>query len=240
MSATNVVLVHGAFADGSSWHKVILRLQAQGYHATAVQPPLTSLAEDVAITRHVLGMQEGNTILVGHGYGGVVITEAGNEMNVAGLVYVAAFAPDEGESIADLLGLYPPTPGFERLHTDDLGFTWIETDAFPELFAADLDPVEARVMAAVQQPWKVSGNRITQAAWRYKPSSYQVSENDQMIHPALQVFLAERMGATTISLPASHASVVSRPVEIAQLIDQAAKASLQSRNSIPLPHMKES
>jgi len=225
MSATNVVLVHGAFADGSSWSKVILRLQAQGYHVIAVQPPLTSLAEDVAITRHILGMQEGPTILVGHSYGGVVITEAGNEPNVAGLVYIAAFAPDEGESIGDLIGRYPTAPGFEHLRTDDLGFTWVETEAFPEFFAGDVDPVEARVMAAVQQPWKVSGNQIMKAAWRSKPSWYQISENDRMIHPELQTFLAERMGATTISLPASHASAVSRPAEIAQLIDQAAKAA---------------
>lgn len=229
MGATNVVLVHGAFADGSSWSKVILRLQAAGYTVTAVQQPLTSLEEDVAITRHILQMQDGPTILVGHSYGGVIITEAGNEPNVVGLVYVAAFAPDAGENLLELIAQYPTPPGSAHTITDDQGYTWIQMEIFPKVFAGDVDVAEASVLAAVQHPWKIPTRSITEAAWRTKPVWYQISENDQMIHPTLQAFFAKRMGAKTISLPASHAVAISRPAEIAQLITEAAKAA-KSRN----------
>jgi pimeloyl-ACP methyl ester carboxylesterase len=229
MSANNIVLVHGAFADGSSWSQVIQRLQGATYTVTAVQPPLTSLEEDIAITRHVVRMQEGAVILVGHSYGGVVITEAGSEPNVVGLVYVAAFAPDAGENLAELIARFPSAPGLSHTITDCLGFLWIKTEAFPEYFAADVAATEARAMAAVQHPWRFPLGDVTQAAWRTKPTWYQISENDQMIHPDLQAFLAERMGARTISLSASHASAVSRPAEIAQLIHEAAVSAATSQ-----------
>ena len=221
----NIVLVHGAFADGSSWNKVIRILQRESYHVTAVQQPLTSLEEDVEITRHILSMQQGPAILVGHSYGGVIITVAGNEPNVAGLVYVAAYAPDAGENIADLKAHADPAAGAAHVRSDDKGYLWIECSAYPEFFAGDVDPEEARVMAAVQMPWKVSSSRIVTPAWRSRPSWYQVSEEDRMINPELQRMMAKRIGATTLSLKSSHASAVSHPVEIAELIMTAAKAA---------------
>jgi len=227
----NIVLVHGAFADGSSWNRVIRLLQAKDYTVTAVQQPLTSLEEDVAITRHVLSMQKGPTILVGHSYGGVIITVAGNEPNVAGLVYIAAYAPDEGEGIADLKSKAAPAAGAAHVHPDDQGYLWIDRDAYPEFFAGDVDLDEARVMAAVQMPWKVPANKISSPAWRSRPSWYQVSEQDKMINPELQHLMAKRIGATTISLAASHASAVSHPVAIADLIVDAAGAAAKKASA---------
>jgi pimeloyl-ACP methyl ester carboxylesterase len=221
----NIVLVHGAFADGSSWNKVIRLLQAKDYNVTAVQQPLTSLEEDVAITRHILSMQQGPAILVGHSYGGVIITVAGNEPNVSALVYIAAYAPDEGESIKDLKSKYASGAGSAHVHPDGQGYAWIERAAFPEVFAGDVDPEEARVMAAVQMPWKVPANKISNPAWRSRPSWYQISERDLMINPELQHFMAKRIGAKTISLDASHASAVSHPREIADLIMDAANSA---------------
>lgn len=218
----NIVLVHGAFADGSSWNKVIRLLQAKDYNVTAVQQPLTSLEEDVAITRHVLSLQKGPAILVGHSYGGVIITLAGNEPNVMGLVYVAAYAPDSGETIAELKSQFAPAAGAAHVHADDQGYLWIDREAYPEFFAGDVDPEEARAMAAVQMPWRVSGNRISNPAWRTHPTWYQISEQDKMINPELQHFMAQRIGAKTITLEASHASAVSHPIEIADLIVDAA------------------
>jgi len=218
----NIVLVHGAFADGSSWNKVIRLLQAKDYNVTAVQQPLTSLEEDVAITRHVLSLQQGSTILVGHSYGGVIITMAGNAPNVTGLVYIAAYAPDEGETIAELKSRAAPAAGAAHVHPDDQGYLWIEREAFPEYFAGDVEPEEARVMAAVQMPWKVSGSKMSSPAWRSRPSWYQISEQDKMINPELQHFMAKRIGATIVSLAASHASAVSHPRDIAALIETAA------------------
>jgi pimeloyl-ACP methyl ester carboxylesterase len=221
----NIVLVHGAFADGSSWNKVIRLLQARNYNATAVQQPLTSLEEDVAITRHILSMQQGPTILVGHSYGGVIITVAGNEPNVSGLVYIAAFAPDEGESIKDLKAKAAPAAGAAHVQPDNQGYVWVERAAYPEFFAGDVDPDEARVMAAVQMPWKVPTASISNPAWRTRPSWYQISERDMMINPELQHFMAKRIGANTISLDASHASAVSHPREVADLIMDAANSA---------------
>ena len=220
----NIVLVHGAFADGSSWNKVIRLLQTKDFNVTAVQQPLTSLEDDVAITRRVLSMQKGPTILVGHSYGGVIITVAGNEPNVKGLVYVAAYAPDSGETIAELKSRFPPASGAAHVHPDAEGYLWIDRDAYPEYFAGDVDPQEARIMAAVQMPWKVSETRISSPAWRTHPSWYQISEQDKMINPKLQHFMAERIGAKTISIEASHASAVSHPDEIAELIAEAASS----------------
>jgi pimeloyl-ACP methyl ester carboxylesterase len=218
----NIVLVHGAFADGSSWNKVIRLLQAKNYNVTAVQQPLTSLEEDVAITRHVLSRQQGPTILVGHSYGGVIATVAGNEPKVKGLVYIAAFAPDEGETIADLKAMAAPPAAAPYVKADDQGYLWIDREAYPEFFAGDVDLDEARVMAAVQMPWKVSESKISSPAWHSRPSWYQISEADKMINPELQRFMAKRIGAKTISLNASHASAVSHPDEIAELIVDAA------------------
>ncbi len=214
----NVVLVHGAFADGSSWSRVIRLLQAQNLNVTAVQQPLTSLDEDVAITRHVLSRQEGQCILVGHSYGGVIITVAGDAANVSGLVYIAAFAPDSGENIADLKAMAAPARAANVVQVDALGYAWIDRDAFPEMFAADVEPEEARVMAAVQMPWRVPSDRIGRPAWRVRPSWYQISERDAMINPELQRLMAKRIDATTVSLDASHASAVSCPGAVADLI----------------------
>jgi pimeloyl-ACP methyl ester carboxylesterase len=206
----NIVLVHGAFADGSSWNKVIRLLQAKDYTVTAVQQPLSSLEDDVAITRQVLSMQQGPAILVGHSYGGVIITVA---------------APDEGENIADLKSKAAPAPGAAHVTPDDRGYLWIERTAFPEFFAGDVNLEEARVMAAVQMPWKVSGTKISNPAWRSRPSWYQISERDQMINPELQHFMAKRIGAKTISLESSHVSAISHPREIADLIMDAANVA---------------
>lgn len=224
----NIVLVHGAFADGSSWRHVIPLLHAQGCRCTAVQQPLTSLEEDVAITRHILKLQDGPCILVGHSYGGAIITEAGNAPNVMGLVYVAAFAPDEGENLADLKAKASPAPGSAFVHVDDQGYAWIDRSAFRASFAEDVDLQETEVMAAVQMPWKVPTTRITDPAWRKVPSWYQISERDQMINPELQRFMARRMVATTISLDASHASAISCPRPVAELIAAAAKATVHA------------
>lgn len=226
-----IVLVHGAFADGSSWNKVIRLLQAKDYYVTAVQQPLTSLEEDVAITRHVLSMQQGPAILVGHSYGGVIITVAGNEPNVLGLVYIAAYAPDQGENINELKSKAAPAAGGAHVRPDDQGYIWIGRTAYPEFFAGDVDTEEARVMAAVQMPWKVPANKISNPAWRSRPSWYQISERDLMIHPELQRFMAKRMGAKTISLDASHASAVSCPRQIADLIMDAAANSVAMKVS---------
>ncbi len=225
----NVVLVHGAWADGSSWGGVISLLQEKGYNVTAVQIPLTSLANDAAVTRRVLAMQNGSTILVGHSYGGTVITEAGaNASNVVGLVYISAFAPDEGEVLGELNGRMPAAPGQANLRPDAYGFLWIDPKAFPESFAQDVDPVQARVMAAVQKPLSASifGEKATQAAWKSKPSWYLVSENDRIINPDLERFMAERIGAReVVTIPSDHASLVSHPAEVAQLIMDAANAT---------------
>ena len=229
MIPVNVVLVHGAWADGSSWSNVIPLLQEKGYNVTAVQIPLTSLADDAAVTRRILAMQNGSTILVGHSYGGAVITEAGaNASNVVGLVYISAYAPDEGEVLGELNGRMPVASGQANLRPDAYGFVWIDPKAFPESFAQDVDTTAARVMAAVQKPLSVSifGEKATQAAWKSKPSWYLLSENDRIINPDLQRFMAERIGAKkVVSIPSDHASLVSHPAEVAQLIMDAANAT---------------
>lgn len=229
LSKPNIVLVHGAFADGSSWSKVIQLLQEEGYNVTAVQMPLTSLADDVATTHHVLAMQSGPTILVGHSYGGVVITVAGaNESNVTGLVYISAFAPDAGEAINNLSARVPAPSGQANIRPDAEGFLWIDPKAFPESFAQDVDPVQARVMSVVQKPIAASSftEKTTQAAWKSKPSWYLVSENDRMINPDLERFMAKRIGAReVVSIPSSHASMVSHPTEVTKLITDAANAT---------------
>jgi pimeloyl-ACP methyl ester carboxylesterase len=181
---TNVVLVHGAFADGSSWGKVIPLLQRKGFNVTAVQLPLTSLSDDIAATRNLLSTQKGPTVLVGHSYGGAVITGAANEAsNVTSLVYIAAFGLDEGESVEGLLKQGPAPAGAAQIRPDDHGFLWIDREGFSQAFAADVDPVEARIMAAVQKPISISSftGKSGPPAWKYLPSWYLVASNDQMM-----------------------------------------------------------
>ena len=229
LSNPNIVLVHGAWADGSSWSKVIPLLQEKGYNVTAVQIPLTSLADDVAVTKRLLALQNGPTILVGHSYGGAVITAAGaNASNVVGLVYISAFAPDSGEVLGELNGRMPAAPGQANFRPDAEGFLWIDPKAFPESFAQDVDPVQARVMAAVQKPLSASifGDKVTRAAWKSKPSWYLVSENDRIINPDLERFMAKRIGAReVVSISSDHASLVSHPTDVTKLITDAANAT---------------
>ncbi len=224
----NIVLVHGAFADGSSWAKVISILQAKGYNVTAVQNPLTSLADDVATTSRALAQQKGPVILVGHSWGGVVITEAGVDPKVAGLVYVAAFAPDAGEVIGDLGKPYPPPPAFTAPIVDAQGFMSLPTDAVLKHFAQDLPVEEARIVAATQGPLNVSafGSQVSNVAWKAKPSWYIVATQDGAIAPDLERSFARRMKATTTELDASHVSMLSQPKAVAAVImDAAAKAT---------------
>ena len=226
MSLPNVVLVHGAWADGSSWAAVIERLQAGGYHVTAPQFPMTTLADNVARLRQVLAVQDGPAIVAGHSYGGQIMTALGTDApNVAGLVYVAAFGIDEGESLGGLLSQGPVTPALVHLITDQQGFTWLSEDDFVNHFAADVDPVRARVMYAVQQPLAASafGDVMGVPAWRSQPAWYLVATNDEAIPPDAERQFAARMGATTVEVPSSHVAMVSHPDDVAQLIESAAK-----------------
>jgi pimeloyl-ACP methyl ester carboxylesterase len=225
-SPPNVVLVHGAWADGSSWSGVIERLQAGGYHVTAPQFPMTTLADNVARLRQVLAVQDGPAIVAGHSYGGQIMTALGTDApNVAGLVYIAAFGIDEGESLGALLSQGPVTPALVHLITDEQGFTWLSEDDFVNHFAADVDPVKAKVMYAVQQPLAASafGDVMGVPAWKSLPSWYLVAANDQAIPPPAERQFAARMGATTVEIPSSHVAMVSHPEDVAELIESAAK-----------------
>ena len=221
----NVVLVHGAWAGGSSWSKVIPLLQDKGFNVTAVQIPLTSIEDDVAATKRLLAAQDGLTVLVGHSYGGVVVSGAANgSPNVKALVYIAAFGLDEGESI-EALGKTGPAPaGAAQIRPDANGFPWINREAFGQAFAADADPIQARVMAAVQKPLSVASftGKSGAPAWKKIPSWYMVATNDEMIPPQAEEFTAKRMGATVRTVPSSHAAMISHPKEVADLITQAA------------------
>ncbi|MGB6581611.1 MAG: alpha/beta hydrolase [Streptosporangiaceae bacterium] len=223
----NVVLVHGAWADGSCWSAVIERLQADGYNVTAPQFPESSLAADVARLRQVLDRQDGPTIVAGHSYGGQIMTALGTDgPNVAGLVYIAAFGLDEGESIGGLLAQGgPPTPALAHLDIDKQGFAWVPEDDFVNHFAADVDPVKARVMFAVQQPLATSTFEDVMGvpAWKSHPSWFLVAADDQAIPPDAERQFAKRMGATTVEVPTGHVAMVSHPDEVAQLIETAAK-----------------
>ncbi len=223
----NIVLVHGAWADGSSWSEVIQRLQADGYHVTAPQFPMGALADDVARLRQVLAAQDGPTVVAGHSYGGQIMTALGTDApNVAGLVYIAAFGIDQGESLGALLSQGPVTPALVHLITDRQGFTWLSEDDFVNHFAADVDPVKARVMYAVQQALAASafGTEMGVPAWKSLPSWYLVATNDQAIPPDAERQFASRMGAVTIEVPSSHVAMVSHPDEVTQLIKNAADA----------------
>ena len=223
----NIVFVHGAFADGSSWAKVITILQAKGYNVTAVQNPLTSFADDVAATNRALALQTGPVILVGHSWGGAVITEAGGDPKVAGLVYVAAFAPDSDEIVGDIAKSYPPPPTFAAPIIDKQGFMSLSSEAIVKHFAWDLPATEARALAATQGPIVVSafGTKVSTVAWKTKPSWYIVSKKDQAIAPDEERFFAKRMKATTTELDTSHVPMLSKPKDVAAVImDAAAKA----------------
>lgn len=223
VNVKNVVLVHGAFADGSSWSNVISILLPQGFNATAVQNPLTSLADDVSATKWVLDQQDGSTILVGHSYGGVVVTEAGVHEKVAGLVYVAAMAPEPEEPFGEVAQPFPTPPGGATIKSFG-DFAQLSEEGFVKNFAQDLDPEQSRVLAAMQGPISATlfNELTTTAAWGSKPAWYAVSKQDRMIAPDLERFYAQRMKAKTIELDTSHASPVTRPREIAELIVQAA------------------
>ena len=223
VKAKNVVLVHGAWADGSSWAQVIPKLQAAGLHVTAVQNPLTSLEDSVAATRRVLAQQDGPTVLVAHSWGGTVISEAGTDPKVSALVYVAARAPDAAEDFVALSGKFPAGPVRAGIQAHD-GFTKLSEDSFLKYFANGVEPQTAKVLYAVQEPTAAAlfGGRTTAAAWHAKPSWYAVSKLDQTINPDLERFLAKRMNATTVELEAGHLSLVSHPREIADLILAAA------------------
>ncbi len=223
----NIVLVHGAWADGSSWSAVIERLQADGYNVIAPQFPMTSIADDVARLRQVLDFQDGPTIVAGHSYGGQIMTSLGTDApNVAGLVYIAAFGIDEGESLGALLSQGPVTPALAHLFTDKQGFGWLSEDDFVHHFAADVDPVKAKAMYAVQQA--LAGSAFTDVmgvpAWKSLPSWFLVATEDQAIPPDAERLFASRMGATTIEVPSSHVAMVSHPDEVTQLIEAAAAA----------------
>ena len=224
----NIVLVHGAWADGSCWTDVIKRLQANGYAVTAPQFPESSLADDVARLRQVLDRQDGPTVVAGHSYGGQIMTALGTDApNVVGLVYIAAFGLDEGESIGGLLAQGgPPTPALAHLDIDKQGFAWLPEDDFVSHFAADVDPVTARVLHAVQQPLSTSTFEDVMGvpAWKSHPSWFLVAENDQAIPPDAERQFAKRMGATTVEVATGHLAMVSHPDDVTRLIKTAAEA----------------
>ena len=223
----NVVLVHGAWADGSSWSSVTERLQADGYHVAAPQFPLTSLADDVARLRQVFALQDGPTVIAGHSYGGQVMTALGtNAPNVVGLVYIAAFGLDEGESLGGLLAQGPPTPALAHQSVDEEGFVWLTQDDFVNHFAGDVDPVKAKVLYAVQQPLSVNafGDVMTVPAWKSLPSWYLVAQADQALPPDAQRMFANRMGATIAEVASGHLAMVSHPADVVKLTETAAEA----------------
>jgi pimeloyl-ACP methyl ester carboxylesterase len=223
----NIVLVHGAWADGSSWSAVIEHLQADGYSVTAPQFRMTALADDVARLRQVLARQPGPTLVAGHSYGGQIITALGTDApNVVGLVYIAAFGLDEGESIGALLEQGPTGPALAHLDVDPLGFAWLPEDDFVNHFAADVDPVKAKVMFAVQQPlhWSALGEVMGVPAWKSLPSWFLIADGDQAIPPDAQRQFAPRMDATTVEISTNHVAMVSHPDEVLQLIKTAAEA----------------
>jgi pimeloyl-ACP methyl ester carboxylesterase len=221
----NIVLVHGAFADGSSWSKVIPLLHAKGFHVTSVSIPLTSFAEDVAATKRALAVEEGPVVLVGHSYGGVVITEAGNDPKVVGLVYIAAFAPDANESITDISKAFPPGLGLTKIVPLSDGFILLSPEGVETAFAQDLTSEEKALLTAVQPQTAASifEARPTAAAWHDKPAWYVVASNDNMISPEQEKFMAKQINATTTVLPSSHVVMLSHPKEVAAVIEDATK-----------------
>ena len=221
-----IVLVHGGFVDGSGWEDVYRILKKDGYRVGVVQNPTTSLADDVAATKRVIAEQQGPVILVGHSYGGVVITEAGNDPGVAGLVYIAAFAPDRGESVAALIKDAPPGAPVPPILPPQEGFLALDKLKFAASFAADVAPEKAEFMANSQVPWGVDAlnGAVTEPAWRSKPSWYLVATDDRMIPPAAQRAMSKRAGSSVVEVKGSHAVYVSQPGAVAELIRKAAKS----------------
>jgi pimeloyl-ACP methyl ester carboxylesterase len=224
----NVVLVHGGFVDGSGWQGVYDLLRADGFNVSVVQNQTLSLDSDVETTHNVLDLQDGPAILVGHSYGGAVVTEAGNHERVAGLAYIAAFAPDQGESVGSLIAGFPQDGPQPPILPPRDGFLLLDRDKFAASFAADVSPELAAFMADAQVPWGVDapGGTISEAAWRSKPSWYLVASDDHMIPPPAQRTMAERIGATVTETPGSHAVYVSNPAAVASLITQAARSAV--------------
>lgn len=230
MAATapaHVVLVHGGFVDGAGWEGVYKILKRNGHDVSVVQNPTTSLEDDVAATKLILAAQGRPAVLVGHSYGGAVITEAGNDPNVAGLVYVAAFAPDKGESIAGLIQDPPPGAPVPPILPPQSGYLFLDKSKFHASFAADVDAEKAAFMADSQVPWGVGAlsGTISKAAWKSKPSWYLVATEDKMIPPVAQRSMAKRAGSTVVEEKGSHAIYVSRPSAVAALIEEAIKAT---------------
>jgi pimeloyl-ACP methyl ester carboxylesterase len=226
----NVVLVHGGFVDGSGWEGVYSALKRDGYTVSIVQNPTTSLADDVAVTKRAIAAQNGPVILVGHSYGGAVITEAGNDPKVAGLVYIAAFAPDKGESVSTLIKDSPPGAPVPPILPPQDGFLFLDRAKFAASFAGDVKPEAAAFMADSQVPWGLEalGGTISEAAWRTKPSWYLVATDDRMIPPPAQRAMSSRAGSTVAEVKGSHAVYVSQPRAVAGLIEKAAKGSLMA------------
>src|SRR6266705_2563990 len=222
----NIVLVHGGFVDGSGWEGVYRSLKKKGYNVSIVQNPTLSLADDVAATKRILSSQDEPAILVGHSYGGAVITEAGNDPKVAGLVYITAFAPDKGESVATLIKDPPPGAPVPPILPPQEGYLFLDRAKFAASFAGDVNAETAAFMAESQVPWGVEAlaGAITEPAWKTKPSWYLVVTDDRMIPPAAQRFMSKRAGSTVRESPGSHAIYVSRPAPVVALIEQAARA----------------
>ena len=222
----NVVLVHGGFVDGSGWEGVYKILKKNGFNVTIVQNPTISLAGDVEVTKRALAAQDGETILVGHSYGGVVITEAGTAPNVAGLVYIAAFVPDKGESVSSLIQNPPLGAPVPPILSPQDGFLFLDKAKFPASFAADVNADLAAFMADAQVPWGLEalGGAVTEPAWTTKPSWYLVATGDKLIPPDAQRAMSKRAGSTVVEVEGSHAIYVSQPGAVAQLIEQAAKS----------------
>jgi len=222
----SVVLVHGGFVDGSGWQGVYDILKKDGYDVAIVQNPTVSLEGDVTATRQVLDTQAKPVILVGHSYGGAVITAAGTDPRVAALVYIAAFAPDKGESVQTLIAGFPTDGPIPPILPPRDGYLFLDRDKFHEAFAGDLSASDAQFMADSQVPWGVGApaEAVTEPAWRVKPSWYLVAKDDHMIPPPAQRSMSERAGATVVEAPGSHAIYVSRPEAVASLIEQAAES----------------
>ena len=232
LKATNVVLVHGGFVDGSGWEGVYKILTKDGYTVSVVQNPTISLADDVAATKRIIAAQNGPVILVGHSYGGAVITEAGNDPNVAGLVYITAFAPDKGESVSSLIKDPPPGAPVPPILPPQDGYLFLDKAKFAGSFAADVDPERAAFMADSQVPWGVEAlsGTISAPAWKTKPSWYLLVTEDKMIPQSAQRFMSQRAGSTVVEVAGSHAIYVSQPNAVAAIIEKAAGAAKAAAN----------
>lgn len=227
-----VVLVHGGFVDGSGWEDVYKILKKDGYKVSIVQNPTSSLLDDVAATKRILARQELPVILVGHSYGGAVITEAGNDPSVAGLVYIAAFAPDKGESVASLIKDPPPGAPVPPILPPQDGYLLLDVEKFPASFAADVAADKAAFMADSQVPWGLAAlnGTVTQPAWKTKPSWYLIATDDKMIPPPAQHFMSKRAGSTVVEVKGSHAVYVSKPQAVVALIEKAAHGVRSATN----------